>query len=91
MPLIGLYCATKWAFEALHESLAMERGDPRATPEAVFQLVDAPEPPLRLILGRDGLPWIRGVYVERIATWKAWEAASNAAQSQGQKSAAAAS
>lgn len=24
MPLIGFYCATKWAFEALHESLASE-------------------------------------------------------------------
>ena len=24
MPLIGMYCATKWAFEALHESLAQE-------------------------------------------------------------------
>jgi NAD(P)-dependent dehydrogenase (short-subunit alcohol dehydrogenase family) len=24
MPLIGFYCATKWAFEALHESLAQE-------------------------------------------------------------------
>ena len=24
MPLIGFYCATKWAFEALHESLADE-------------------------------------------------------------------
>ncbi len=132
MPLIGFYCATKWAFEALHESLAqevkgsgvkvsivepgayatefgspaslkmttgkeeyaglreqvferlkgMERGDPQATPEAVFQLVDAPEPPLRLILGDTGLPWIRGVYAERLATWEAWEAVSNAAQSQ---------
>ena len=24
MPLIGFYCATKWAFEAMHESLAQE-------------------------------------------------------------------
>ena len=24
MPLVGFYCATKWAFEALHESLAQE-------------------------------------------------------------------
>ena len=130
MPLIGLYCSTKWAFEALHESLAqevkgfgikvsiiepgayatefggpqslkmatakqeyaglreqvfgrmmgMQRGDPQATPEAVFALVDAPEPPLRLILGSDGVPWLRGVYAERLATWEAWEAVSHAAQ-----------
>ena len=130
MPLIGLYCSTKWAFEALHESLAqevkgfgikvsviepgayatsfgspqslkmatakeeyaglrgqvfghlqsMKRGDPQATPQAVFQLVDAAEPPLRLLLGSDGVPWLRGVYADRLATWEAWEAVSNAAQ-----------
>ena len=130
MPLIGLYGATKGAFEARHESLAqevkgfgvkvtlvepgayatsfgspaslkmaagreeyaplrqqvfghlqsMQRGDPQATPDAVFQLVDSAEPPLRLILGRDGLPWLRGVYAERVATWEQWEAISNAAQ-----------
>ena len=141
MPLIGIYCATKWAFEALHESLAQEvkafgikvsiiepgayatefgspaslkmatgmeeyaglreqvfgrlmsaeRGNPQATPQALFQLVDAPEPPLRLILGNTGLPWLRGVYAERLATWEAWESVSNAAQGEGQKGATAAS
>ena len=141
LPLSGLYCATKWAFEALHESLAqevksfgikvsiiepgayatsfgspeslkmatakeeyatlrqqvfarmqsMERGNPQATPEAVFQLVDAPEPPLRLILGSEGVPWLRGVYAERLATWEAWENVSNAAQGNTPESAAAAS
>ena len=140
MPLIGLYCATKWAFEALHESLAqevkgfgvkvsiiepgayatefgspqslkmatakqeyaglreqvfarmmsMERGNPEATPQAVFALVDAPEPPLRLILGSDGVLWLRGVYAERLATWEAWEAVSSAAQGNAPEIAAAA-
>ena len=141
MPLIGLYCSTKWAFEALHESLAqevkgfgikvsiiepgayatsfgspqslkmaaakeeyatlreqvfghmmsMKRGDPQATPEAVFQLMDAPEPPLRLILGSDGVPWLRGVYADRLATWEAWGAVSDAAQGGEQKGSSAAS
>ncbi len=130
IPLIGFYCATKWAFEALHESLAhevkpfgikvtliepgayatefggpasgkmatgleayaelrqqvfgrlmsQERGNPQATAEAVLQVVDAEHPPLRFILGREGLPWVRDTYAERLATWEAWEAASNAAQ-----------
>jgi NAD(P)-dependent dehydrogenase (short-subunit alcohol dehydrogenase family) len=140
LPLIGLYCATKWAFEALHESLAQEvkpfgikvtllepgayatefgspeslkmatpmdayaglrqqvfsrltsteRGNPQATPEAVFQLVDAPEPPLRMMLGKNGLPWVRGAYAERIATWEAWEAVANSAEGEPQKGYAAA-
>jgi NAD(P)-dependent dehydrogenase (short-subunit alcohol dehydrogenase family) len=130
LPVIGYYCSSKWAFEAIHESLAIEvkdfgikvtiiepgayatefgsqeslkfaeglevysdlknqffgrlqtfeRGDPRATPEALFKIVDAEEPPLRFFLGSQSLGWIRGAYAERLATWEAWEAVSNAAQ-----------
>ncbi|MBV8400260.1 MAG: SDR family NAD(P)-dependent oxidoreductase [Acetobacteraceae bacterium] len=130
MPLIGFYCATKWALEALHESLAsevkafgikvtllepgayltgfsspasrkmaagldayadvrkqvyarladVERGDPQATADAVLKIVDADEPPLRVILGNVILPAARAAYADRLATWAAWEAVSNAAQ-----------
>ncbi|MGI4872132.1 MAG: SDR family NAD(P)-dependent oxidoreductase [Janthinobacterium lividum] len=132
MPLIGSYCSSKWAFEALHESLAAEikpfglhvtlvepgayatefaspqslkmapsldiyaplrngimerlkgaqKGDPQATPEALFALVDAPNPPLRLFLGSQSLPHTRTVYAERLATWEAWAPVSDAAQGQ---------
>lgn len=130
MPVIGYYCSSKWAFEAIHESLAaevkpfgikvtiiepgayatefgspeslkfaagldiyadfktqffgglkgMERGDPNATPEALFKVVDAEQPPLRFFLGSHNLPWVRKAYEERLATWEAWEAVSNSAQ-----------
>ncbi|WP_419805355.1 SDR family NAD(P)-dependent oxidoreductase [Terriglobus sp.] len=130
MPVIGMYCATKWAFEALHESLAaevqsfgikvsiiepgayatefgkpgtagmaapmeayagirnavfsgmgtMERGDPQATAEAVLKLVDADDPPLRLILGSHGLPQLRATYASRLETWEAWKSVANQAQ-----------
>lgn len=130
MPLIGFYCASKFAIEGLHESLAQEvkafglkvtlvepgayatefgspaslkhakemevynelrqqtfgalsnekKGDPRATPEAMLKLVDAENPPLRLILGNQNLPMARAAYAERLATWEAWEDVSNAAQ-----------
>ena len=136
LPLIGFYCASKWAFEALHESLAQEvkpfgikvtliepgayatefgspaslkiapglaayaglrqqvfgrlsnaeRGDPQATPEAILKVVDAENPPLRLILGSTGLPMVRAAYAARLATWEAWEADSNAAQGEPKKS-----
>ncbi|RDC63450.1 SDR family NAD(P)-dependent oxidoreductase [Adhaeribacter pallidiroseus] len=129
-PVIGYYCSSKWAFEAIHESLAaevkpfgikvtiiepgayatefgspeslkfapgldlyndfkaqfiqslktMERGDPQATPEALFKIVDAENPPLRFFLGSHCLPWVRTAYQERLATWEAWEAVSNSAQ-----------
>ncbi len=130
MPVIGYYCSSKWAFEAIHESLAaevkqfgikvtiiepgayatefgsqeslkfaaglevyedykshffdqlknMERGDPNATSEALFKMVDAENPPLRFFLGSHNLPWVRKAYAERIATWEAWEAVSSEAQ-----------
>ena len=130
MPVIGYYCSSKWAFEAIHESLAaevkqfgirvtiiepgayatefgsqeslkfspgldlykdfkaqffgglktMERGDPNATPEALFQIVDTENPPLRFNLGSHNLPWVRATYAERIATWEAWDAVSSSAQ-----------
>lgn len=130
LPVIGYYCSTKWAFEAIHESLAAEvkafgikvtiiepgayatefgsqdslkfatgldlytdfkshffeelknteRGDPNATPEALFKMVDAENPPLRFFLGSHNLPWVRSVYAERLATWEAWDSIASSAQ-----------
>ncbi|MCR6625793.1 MAG: SDR family NAD(P)-dependent oxidoreductase [Pseudoxanthomonas sp.] len=57
-----------------------KRGNPQATPEAIFKLVDSDNPPLRLALGSTVLPVARECYAERIATWEAWEEISNAAQ-----------
>lgn len=58
----------------------LERGNPTATPEAIFKVVDAEQPPLRLFLGNQTLPSVRRAYSKRLATWEAWEAVSNAAQ-----------
>ena len=132
LPVIGYYCSSKWAFEAIHESLAaevkalginvtiiepgayatefgsqeslkfaaaldiyadfkaqfftglrtLERGDPNATPEGIFKIVDAEHPPLRFFLGSHCLPWVRTAYAERLATWEAWEDVSNSVQGQ---------
>jgi NADP-dependent 3-hydroxy acid dehydrogenase YdfG len=129
-PVIGYYCSSKWAFEAIHESLAsevkamgikvtivepgayatefgspeslkfsqnldvytdfktqfvsglrnLERGNPNATAEALFKVVDAEQPPLRFFLGSHNLPAVREAYNERLATWEAWNAISAAAQ-----------
>jgi NAD(P)-dependent dehydrogenase (short-subunit alcohol dehydrogenase family) len=126
----GFYNASKWAFEALHESLSkevagfgikvtllepgayatefasqsslkiaagleayadiraelfshgatMEFGDPRATVEALFKIVDAERPPLRFFVGTEGLPVARAAYAERLAMWEGWEKESNSAQ-----------
>lgn len=59
---------------------ASERGDPRATADAVLTLVDADDPPLRLALGSSVLPTVRAAFADRLQTWEAWEAVSNGAQ-----------
>jgi Short-chain alcohol dehydrogenase of unknown specificity len=129
-PLIGFYCASKWAVEALHDSLAQEvkdfgikvtllepgayatdfgspssmktsqglevydelrkgvfgrlsteeRGDPQATAEAILQIIDAENPPLRFAVGAGVVPMVRRVYADRLAAWETWEAVSNGAQ-----------
>lgn len=130
MPIIGYYCSSKWAFEAIHESLAMEvaqfgikvtiiepgayatefgsqevsrfltgmdaykdfkakfmeglkgmeKGNPAATPQALFKMVDAENPPLRFNLGSHNLPGVKAAYADRLATWEAWDEVSRSAQ-----------
>ncbi|WP_295772165.1 SDR family NAD(P)-dependent oxidoreductase [uncultured Mucilaginibacter sp.] len=130
LPVIGYYASSKWAFEAIHESLALEikdygikvtiiepgayatefgtpeslkfaegmdiykdykdnffetlrnfkRGDPNATPEAIFKVIDDENPPLRIFLGNQALPLMRDVYAARLATWEAWADVADAAQ-----------
>jgi NAD(P)-dependent dehydrogenase (short-subunit alcohol dehydrogenase family) len=48
----------------------MERGNPNATAEAILNVADAANPPLRLILGDQNLPRARAAYAERLATLK---------------------
>ncbi len=60
--------------------MKLERGNPHATAQALLKVVDAEQPPLRLILGSTSLPQVRAVYADRLATWEAWEAVSTAAQ-----------
>lgn len=63
--------------EQLFAAFASESmGDPQATSEAIFKLVDAAEPPLRLLLGATSVPMVRKVYEERLATWDKWASVS---------------
>lgn len=130
IPMIGYYCSSKWAFEAIHESLASEvkpfginvtiiepnayatefgsqeslkfsenmpeyeplrvsvwetlshyeRGNPNATASAILAVVDTPQPPLRLFLGRHNLEGIRETYSNRIKVWEEWQEIAAAAQ-----------
>jgi len=54
-------------------------GNPEATKDAILKLVDSPNPPLRLFLGKVALPWAKQVYTERLATWEEWSEVAAAA------------
>ena len=54
-------------------------GKPEATREAILRLVDSPNPPLRLFLGKMALPWAKQAYAEKLATWEDWSEVAAAA------------
>jgi NADP-dependent 3-hydroxy acid dehydrogenase YdfG len=73
------------AYDAARASLGKIRtasvpGDPKATASALFRIVDAAEPPLRVFFGDAGLPMVKSEYAERIATWEKWNDVSLEAQ-----------
>jgi len=56
-----------------------DSGNPIATAGAILSLVDAENPPLRLLLGKTTLPWVKYTYEERLKTWESWQEVSVAA------------
>jgi hypothetical protein len=53
--------------------------DPHATSAAIFAVVDAEEPPLRIFLGKTPQAPAKQTHAARIAEWDAWEPVSVAA------------
>ena len=74
------------AYDTFREKAAEQRkaragnpGDPVATREAVLQVVDAENPPLRIFFGDIPLTIATRDYESRLATWREWEPVSIAA------------
>jgi NAD(P)-dependent dehydrogenase (short-subunit alcohol dehydrogenase family) len=74
------------AYDAFREKAAEQRkaragnpGDPVATREAVLEVVDAENPPLRIFFGDGPLKIATRDYESRLATWREWEPVSIAA------------
>ncbi|TCM00435.1 SDR family NAD(P)-dependent oxidoreductase [Sphingomonas sp. PP-CC-3G-468] len=58
----------------------MPPGDPRHTSDAILQLADMDQPPLRILLGQYALPMVRKAYAEKLDTWERWSSLSDTAQ-----------
>lgn len=48
-------------------------GNPLASAAAVFKVVDAPQPPLRVFFGEAPLGIAEADYAQRLETWRAWQ------------------
>lgn len=77
-PAIDVYNPIRHAIRASFKP--EDFGDPAATSAALFNAVDADEPPLRLALGTGTVTKFKSVYEGRLNNWNKWEAVSNAAQ-----------
>lgn len=75
------YDAVREDLEASRARLTARRGDPEATVPAVLELVDMPEPPLRLFLGDGPHDVIRAEYSRRLDEWTRYEDLSRSAHS----------
>jgi NAD(P)-dependent dehydrogenase (short-subunit alcohol dehydrogenase family) len=59
--------------ESISRGWADRPGDPAATRAAIRAIVDADEPPLRVLLGRAPLATVTRDYETRLAEWNAWQ------------------
>jgi short-subunit dehydrogenase len=48
-------------------------GNPMATIDAIFKVVDSENPPLRLFLGKLAYPWTQYTYGEKLKLWEEWK------------------
>jgi NAD(P)-dependent dehydrogenase (short-subunit alcohol dehydrogenase family) len=57
----------------------MKSGDPTASSAAILKLVDAENPPLRLLLGEVATQMVPQIYEQRLKVWTEWEDVARAA------------
>ncbi|MDR3710509.1 MAG: SDR family oxidoreductase [Capsulimonadaceae bacterium] len=57
----------------------VRRGDPASSAGAILKVVDAENPPLRLLLGNFAAEYVKTLYPRKLAEWAAWEDVAKAA------------
>lgn len=72
------------AYDAARERRATrapgwKSGDPAATSQAILAVVDAENPPLRLLLGEFATNFVGPLYAKRLQVWEEWNEVSRAA------------
>ena len=72
-------------YEALRKAVyerwgGSESGDPEATGDAVLKIIDAENPPLRVLFGKGLVEFMEGQYQTRVNSWKEWRSVTEEAQ-----------
>jgi NAD(P)-dependent dehydrogenase (short-subunit alcohol dehydrogenase family) len=57
-------------------------GDPAAAAQALLEIVDADQPPLRVLFGTGMVEFMEGLYESRLNTWRSWRSVTERAQGQ---------
>jgi NAD(P)-dependent dehydrogenase (short-subunit alcohol dehydrogenase family) len=75
------------AYDGLRQMMAelaaqAQYGDPAAAGPALLEVVDADDPPLRVLFGAQPVELVKHAYAQRLQTWADWEHVSRAAQGQ---------
>ncbi|BEL06162.1 SDR family oxidoreductase [Actinoplanes sichuanensis] len=73
------------AYQPIRDAMAARAGgasygDPTAAGPALLQIVDAENPPLRVLFGSQPTQIVKHLYAQRLQTWADWEPVSHAAQ-----------
>jgi NAD(P)-dependent dehydrogenase (short-subunit alcohol dehydrogenase family) len=73
------------AYDHVREAMAARRGsqrsgNPATAGQAILDVVDAEEPPLRVLFGSGPTEMVKSIYAQRLATWDQWSWISHKAQ-----------
>ena len=70
---LAAYSGQRAEFEAARTARRADLGDPAASQQAILAIVDAPDPPLRVFLGKHALGYAKTDYERRLAEWELWQ------------------
>lgn len=59
---------------------SFESGDPKATGPAILKVIDAENPPLRVLFGKGAVEMVASIYQQRVNTWNEWRSVTEEAQ-----------
>lgn len=67
---LDAYAAELRRYEAARTGRRAALGDPAASAAALLEIVDDPDPPLRVFFGAQALEWARSDYSQRLEAWE---------------------